>query len=98
MAGEGNDPQRRTTPEERARASAVNSVPDETRMHAGADETELVQDAGGELRRPDAEDLDGGTEGTGRDAGDDTAQDAEHDDQDSEPTMRAPESERPDIP
>lgn len=39
-----------TTPEERDRAGAVHSVPDETRIHAEQDETETVQGAGGELR------------------------------------------------
>lgn len=48
---------RPTTEAERSRAMAVNSVDDETRVHAGGDETELVQDAGGELRRADEKDL-----------------------------------------
>lgn len=46
-----------TTEAERARAMAVNSLDDETRVRAGGDETDLVQDGGGELRRPADEDL-----------------------------------------
>ncbi|NEE03252.1 hypothetical protein [Phytoactinopolyspora halotolerans] len=51
---------RRTTQEERDRAAAVNSIGDETRVHAEADETEQVQGPGGELRRPHGEDLSDG--------------------------------------
>lgn len=50
----------------RERAQAVHSVDDETRMHTDADETELVQGAGGELYRPDAEER-GGEAGNGDD-------------------------------
>jgi hypothetical protein len=52
---------RHTTQEERDRAAAVHSVPDETRVHTSADETDVVQGAGGEIRRPDEEDLGEGT-------------------------------------
>jgi len=76
---------RRVSQEERDRAAAVHSVDDETRMHADADETELVQGAGGELRRVDDGD------------GDANPVDAEHDDQDSEPTKNAPDEVRPDV-
>lgn len=54
-----SDPNPRTTDPQRDRAQAVHSVDDETRMHAGGDETELVQGAGGDLRRPDAEERGG---------------------------------------
>lgn len=40
-----------TTPEERDRAEAVHSMSDETR--GADDETDLIQGAGGEVRRPD---------------------------------------------
>lgn len=49
----------RTTPQERDRAQAVHSLDDETRLHAGADESDVVQGAGGDIRRPDAEDRGG---------------------------------------
>ena len=49
----------RTTPRERDRAQAVHSLDDETRLHAGPDESEVVQGAGGDIRRPDAEDRGG---------------------------------------
>lgn len=44
---------------ERQRAHAVHSIDDETRMHAGGDETDLAQGAGGDLRRPEASDQGG---------------------------------------
>jgi hypothetical protein len=56
------------TQEERDRAMAVHSLDDQTRLHAGGDETETVMDAGGEVQRPpepqgesadEAEDRDG---------------------------------------
>jgi hypothetical protein len=48
------DPNPRTTDDERERAEVVHSMDDETRLHAGGDETDIVQGAGGEVRRPDA--------------------------------------------
>lgn len=38
------------TPQERARAMAVHSVADETRLRGNADETDVVYDADGNLR------------------------------------------------
>lgn len=46
-----------TSEEERARAASVHSVDDESRVHTGGDETDVVQGAGGELRRPREEDI-----------------------------------------
>lgn len=54
-----SDPNPQTTDPRRERAQAVHSVDDETRLQAGGDETDLVQGAGGELRRPDAEERGG---------------------------------------
>jgi hypothetical protein len=49
----------RTTEAERQRAHAVHSMDDETRLHAGGDETDLAQGAGGDLHRPAAGDRGG---------------------------------------
>jgi hypothetical protein len=49
----------RTTQAERERAQAVHSLPDETRVQAGGDETDLVQGAEGDLHRPAAGDQGG---------------------------------------
>ncbi len=49
----------RTTPQERDRAQAVHSLDDETRLHADPDESEIVQGAGGDVRRPDADERGG---------------------------------------
>jgi hypothetical protein len=49
----------RTTQYERDRAQAVHSLDDETRLHADPDESEVVQGAGGDIRRPNAEDRGG---------------------------------------
>lgn len=54
-----SDPNPQTTDPERERAEAVHSVDDETRVHAGGDETDIVQGAGGELRRPDVDERGG---------------------------------------
>lgn len=66
-----SDPNPQTTDPERERAEAVHSLDDETRMHAGGDETDIVQGAGGELRRPEMEDRGG--------VGPDTPDDADAD-------------------
>jgi hypothetical protein len=49
----------RTTQRERDRAQAVHSLDDETRLHANPDESEVVQGAGGDIRRPETEDRGG---------------------------------------
>jgi hypothetical protein len=61
----------RTTEAERERAQAVHSLPDETRMHAGGDETDLVQGAGGDLHRPAAGDRGGDISDDARTAAED---------------------------
>ena len=54
-----SDPNPQSTNPDRERAQAVHSVDDETRLHAGGDETDIVQGAGGEIFRPDQEDRGG---------------------------------------
>ena len=53
-----SDPNPQGADPRRDRAHAVHSLDDETRLQAGGDETDLVQGAGGDLRRPEAEDVD----------------------------------------
>lgn len=61
----------RTTEAERERAQAVHSLPDETRVHAGGDETDLVQGASGDLHRPAARDQGGDISDDARTAAED---------------------------
>ncbi|HSI93210.1 MAG TPA: hypothetical protein VK925_06885 [Jiangellaceae bacterium] len=70
----------RTTEAERQRAQAVHSMDDVTRMHAGGDETDLAQGAGGDLYRPAAGDRGGDV--LGDEAQDDTADVDERTEQD----------------
>lgn len=64
----------------RERAQAIHSVDDETRVRADADETDLVQGAGGDLHRPDVEDRGGEVAEGDDDAG---ARPADEDEQDT---------------
>lgn len=53
------DPSLHGADPDRERAQAVHSVDDETRVHAGGDETETLQGAGGDVLRPASSDRGG---------------------------------------